>query len=45
MNRTRSCELDVAALTRITAFSDLTHDVVTGKPTEGEGEQGKRKLD
>ena len=40
----QECELDVAAFTRITAFSDLTHDVVTEKPMEGEGEQEERKL-
>ena len=28
------CVLDVAAVTRVTALSDLTHDVVTEKPTE-----------
>ena len=37
------CVLDVAAVTRVTALSDLTHDVVTEKPTEGEVEQDKRK--
>ena len=26
------CEIDVSALTRITAFSDLTHNVVTKNP-------------
>ena len=39
------CELDVAAVTRITAFSDLTHDLVTEKPTEVEGEQEKCKVE
>ena len=38
------CVLDVAAVTRVTALSDLTHDVVTEKPTEGKAEQDKRKL-
>ena len=33
------CVLDVAAVTRVTALSDLTHDVVTGKPLEGEAEK------
>ena len=28
------CELDVSAITRITALSDLTHDVVADKPAE-----------
>ena len=37
------CVLDVAAVTRLTALSDLTHDVVTEKPMEGEVEQDKRK--
>ena len=37
------CEIDVSALTRITALTDLTHDLVTEKPTEGE--QEKRKLE
>ena len=39
------CVLDVAAVTRVTAFSDLTHDVVAEKPMEGEVEQDKRKLE
>ena len=39
------CVLDVAAVTRVTALSDLTHDVVTEKLTEGEAEQDKRKLE
>ena len=39
------CELDVAAVTRITAFSDLTHDLVTEKPTEVEVDQEKHKVE
>ena len=39
------CVLDVAAVTRITALSDLTHDLVTEKPSEAEAEKDKRKLD
>ena len=39
------CELDVAAVTRITAFSDLTHDLVTKKPTEVEVDQEKHKVE
>ena len=41
----QECELDVAAVTRITSFSDLTHELVTGKPTEVEGEQEKRRVE
>ena len=37
------CVLDVAAVTRLTALTDLTHDVVMGKPVEGEVGQDKRK--
>ena len=35
----QECELDVAAVTRITAFSDLTHDVagVEGEVTNLDG--------
>ena len=32
-------------MTRITAPSDLTHDVVTEKPSEAEAEKDNRKLD
>ena len=39
------CVLDVAAVTRITALSNLTHDVVTGKPVEADEEKDKKKLD
>ena len=39
------CALDVAGVARITALSDLTHDLVTGKPEEVEVEKDKRKLD
>ena len=39
------CALDVAGVARITALSDLTHDLVTGKPAEVEVEKDKRKLD
>ena len=39
------CELDVAAVTRITSISDLTHELVTDKPSEGEAEKDKQKLE
>ena len=39
------CELDVAAVTRVMALSDLTHDIVTGKPSEGEAEKDKQKIE
>ena len=38
------CVLDVAAVARITALSDLAHDLVTEKPSEVEAEEDKRKL-
>ena len=37
------CVLDVAAVTSVTALSDLTHDVATKKPLEEEAEEEKRK--
>ena len=37
--------LDVAAVTRITALSDLTHDLVTERPLEAEVEKDKRKIE
>ena len=33
------CVLDVAAVARITALSDLAHDLVTEKPSEVEAEK------
>ena len=38
------CMLDVAAVTRVTNLSGLTHNVVAVKLMEGEAEQDTRKL-